>query len=378
MITILAVLVAVAVLVVILWMTQGSGGRRRSVELGEKGPSTVQSWKGLVKVSSLGWLEVAQHQKLGELLQVSGQTIGAVPFQLIFQIEADKQFGLIYVRLGTSIVRSEGGQRSLKSAKPNESLCVQAGLDEGVDVHESRLATEDPAALIGHGAFELVLSNVNSLTTGQAVHLAVKCDQMSVSFVKTWDIPSRHSDEALLAQMSVNADVTHLEERIKDVQPADRVSALMRGHGEYPVLSSGVCYVLGNWGGNELNFRMDQEVAILVVESFDPSLSLVGFLKNLTLEPVMHSRLLWCPTEHTGLEQVVLIAPDLGAKAHKVVDLVRQNALMVLPAGEGQAVEVLKVMSHGPETGEVRHVSLHYLRSDQFKNILVWTLPAAI
>ena len=370
---VIVLLVVFVATVVLLRLFLVSRQTRRRKRVGAQGDGPKNPALNLIQRACLSWMDVVVHQKAGELLQVTGTAIGGDSFQVIFKIEVTRKYELIYARYAGKVRRSEVGQPSLGDLSSQMSLAIAVDLANTFDIHATALVTDKPETLMGSHPFELVLSNVTSLTTGNAVHMAAKCESLKLGFIRTWDVPSRYSDEALLAQLSATADVAHLAERIRAIQEGAR---LVSRPGECcAVVQPGVCYVLGDWGGHDMRFQGECDVAILVVESFDSSIMLTDFLKQLTLDPVMHSRIVQRPTGKEQQVESVLLSPDPEKKGHRVSSLDRVNVVLTLRSPSGDPVEVLHIAQEQLTPGFPACIELRYLKSTSFQNVLIWALP---
>ena len=324
----------------------------------------------LIQCLRLNWSDVVMHKKSGDLIQMVGKSVGGVDFLFILQIASDRHYELIYGRLGTVLRRSDGGERSLAVLKPETSLTVEADSCGRFEIHISALCTPEPRHRIGSHPFEIVLCNHTSLTEGNALLIAAKCESIKTEFIKTWDVPSRYSDQAWLSQMSVTADVAHLAERIRDIQEASRLNTERGTLSPMP----GVCYVLGEWGGNALKFHVNRDVALLIIESFNTDMGLAAFLKQLTVQPVMHSRIRSRPSGTRPGSEVFLISPDQENGGHRVTLLETVNVLLTMRSSLDQIHEVLRV-SQDSGANDEPIVTLQYFHSNAFQNVLLWVLP---
>lgn len=328
----------------------------------------------LVRTRTLPWMEVAQHVKLGEFLQLSGRTVSGGNFTLIFQIQASRKIDLISVRVARVSIRCEGGQESIATVTQNGSLVIFTPTDAKVEFQNLEGGTETPQDYIKNDLFTLVISYVASLTIGNSIHIAARASNLESKFIKAWDIPAASSDNAILAEMSITADLAHFSERIKDFQQAN--SATGGSDDAHFDLKTGVCYVLGHWGGENLEFHGAADCAILVVEAFDPATSLSAFLSELSVSPSMHARLVNRISTTTQRIEPMLICPNPGSGDHEILRLYESNVLLMMKASDGSLVEVLKVkVDRDPSLPVGNHVSFTYFPSDSFQNVLVWRLP---
>jgi|GEM_PF-1082970 len=352
--------------------------KRYAAEEGKGTPSEVESGSGpnigdrLSQTLALTWQEIVPHLKLHEFIQFSGRTLGGEPFLVILEPEPNRRVEIVYSRVSGISHRESAGTKGTTPIPPNSSVVLSLTDSRTVVVETDIGATETPRDLLRDEPFSLAVSNVSSLTTGTTIYVAAKSSSLEMRFIKSWEIPASYADEALLASVSVRADVAHLAERIKDVQRSSAVNVPGCPIGP---LKPGVCYVMGEWGGHNLSFTSEQDVALLIVESFNPELSLADFFEKLSLEPLMHARLV-CREGSDGQTEPLLVYPDVEEKKHKLLNLGERNAVLLMHDKAGNIVEVLKIGSDAVgETNQGSTFCLSYLPSRQFQNVLLWCLP---
>lgn len=326
-----------------------------------------------IETRAVNWQDIAPHVKLGEFLQVRGRTVTDDAYLFILQPNAQRRFELVYGRVGRTPAKLETWDRSRLALAHNSTLRIWRLKGQGIQLESVDRGMESPRDLLGEAPFELVLSNVASLTTGNALHLASVGSSLETGFVKAWEIPTRQADAAMLADLSIEADVAHLADKIREVRRADQVAsegALARDEPR-----PGVCYVLGQWGGPVMSFPLTRDLALLVVAVFDPQTTLAKFLERLSLNPIMHARLLPRREGAAGVEPI-LVCPDAASGQHRVVRLTQSNAVLSLFTKEGDTVDVLKIVARAAETtGSAPPIQLSYLSTPEFQNVLVWCLP---
>jgi hypothetical protein len=321
---------------------------------------------------SLPWQTMRPHLQLNEYLQLEGQTVAGERYRVILEIEPNRTIQVLSVRVGKASIDAHAGQKGCLSVPSNQALTICLTDSNQLVAPELENASEDPGEYLRDEPFCLVLSNFNSLKTGAAIHVAAKSSSLESRFIKSWEMPVMSAEEALVAQISFKADVAHLAERIKDVRKA---AAVELAGGQTSPLKHGVCYVLGQWGGYSLSFAHGSDVALLVVESFDPEIALADFLERLSLEPLMHARLV-CREVESGRVEPMLVYPDIETGSHKVLKLERANAMLTMRGRKGEPREVLRVTNTRPIGEHMEPIfKLTFLPNGEFQNVLAWCLP---
>lgn len=315
----------------------------------------------VIQKGKLEWQEIQNHVRLDELLAVEGTTLSGDSFQVIVSLAAKSHVDVIYMRVGRLIQRVPPGQSGIARIKQGEALRILPG-EASLSVEMFTRSVENPSELLGDSGTPVILSFVNSLAEGISVRYAARCVDMTHRFIKSWDLPSAQSDEAILARVSSVADIAALAEKVKDVQTA---SAFVARHGVPVPLESGVCYILGSAGGKELSFILLSEVALLIVPVFSPGLNLAQFLENLSVKSQMHARLV--------LRETCSAVASQGADGrYDLQYLSDRNVLLGITNEQGSHVDVVRIEQ------DVRVHNLVVLKScesTEYKNVLIWLLP---
>jgi hypothetical protein len=323
----------------------------------------------LVHIGSIGWQEIQTHVRLGELLSVQGKALSGEFFQIIMSLGIGTKVHIIYLRVGSIIHRVPAGQVGLAEIKQGDAVRV---------IFENRNVTltpifnpvnaTNPEALLGENYFTLVLSLTNSLIDGTKISFAARCANLEERFIKSWDIPNPQSDESIRSQISSTADLAALAEKVQSIQSAN--SFISRSNRPIP-LECGVCYILGKSGGMRLRFKVDAEVAFLIVSEYNECLNLADFIKSLTVTAQMHARVF------NNHKNVMLATQDKGGE-YSITSLNDSNVLLGIDVGETNSVPVLRLESDGL-SGEV--LDVYYQTTSCFNNVLIWknnsvSLPA--
>ena len=317
--------------------------------------------KVVIQKGKLDWQEIQNHVRLDELLAVEGTTLAGDSFQVILGLGAKSHAEVIYIRVGRLIQRVPPGQSGIARIKQGEALRILPG-EASLSIEMLTRSVEKPADLLGDSGTPVVVGFVNSLSDGVSIRYAARCVDMTHRFIKSWDLPSAQSDEAILARVSSVADIAALAEKVKDIQTA---SAFVARHGVPVPLESGVCYILGSAGGKELSFILLSEVALLIVPVFSPGLNLAQFLENLAVKSQMHARLVLRETSSAVASQ--------GADGrYDLQSLSDRNVLLGITNDQGNHVDVVRI----EQDGRVPNlVTLKSCESPEYKNVLIWLLP---
>ena len=317
--------------------------------------------KLMVQKGRLEWQEIQNHARLDELLAVEGTTMGGDSFQVIVSLGAKSHTEVIYIRVGRLIQRVPAGQSGIARIKQGEALRIVPG-DASLSIDMLAQSVEKPADLLGNSGNPVVVSFVNSLAEGISIRYAARCVDMTHRFIKSWDLPSAQSDEAILAKVSSVADIAALADKVKDIQTA---SGFVARHGVPVPLEAGVCYILGSAGGRDLSFILLSEVALLIVPVFEPGLNLAQFLDNLAVKSQMHARLVL----RQDCSAVASQAPD---GRYDLQSLGERNVLLGITREDGVQVDVVRI----EQDAKVHNlVTLKSCEAPEYKNVLVWLLP---
>lgn len=353
----LVVGIGVAIALLVLKHDRRDASKSPSVDSSDSQPSLDRM---VVQKGKLEWQEIQNHVRLEELLAVEGTTLGGDSFQVILGLGAKSHAEVIYMRVGRLIQRVPPGQSGIVRIKQGEALRILPG-EASLSIEMRAGAVEKPSDLLGDSGTPVVVSFVNSLAEGISIRYAARCVDMTHRFIKSWDLPSAQSDEAILARVSSVADIATLAEKVKDIQTA---SAFVARHGVPVPLESGVCYILGTAGGKELSFILLSEVALLIVPVFSPGLNLAQFLESLSVKSQMHARLV--------LRETCSAVASQGADGrYDLQSLAERNVLLGITNDQGNHVDVVRI----EQDGRVHNlVTLKSCESPDYKNVLIWLL----
>lgn len=358
MVGILVVGVGVGIALMVLKQDKRDATRKASQDASDA-PASLD--KVVVQKGKLEWQEIQNHVRLDELLAVEGTTLGGDSFQVILALGAKSHAEVIYIRVGRLIQRVPSGQSGIVRIKQGEALRIMPG-EASLSLEMQTRSVERPFELLGDSGTPVVVGFVNSLAEGISIRYAARCVDMTHRFIKSWDLPSAQSDEAILARVSSVADIATLAEKVKDIQTA---SAFLARHGVPVPLESGVCYILGSAGGKDLSFILLSEVALLIVPVFSPDLNLAQFLENLSVKSQMHARLV--------LRETCSAVASQGADGrYDLQSLSERNVLLGITNDQGNHVDVVRI----EQDGKVHNlVNLRSCESPEYRNVLVWLLP---
>jgi len=334
--------------------------RRRLKEEGVAPPTTDLNDE-VLKRGVIEWKELQQHLRLQELLSIEGADLAGDRFQVILSLSGKAQADVLYVRFGTSVQRVSAGQSGVVCIKAGDSARITL-VGNAIDATILNGVAGSPQEIVGDAGFALALSFVNSLTEGVSFKYAARGSELNHRFIKSWDIPSAQSDEAILARVSSLADVSVLAERVRDIQTA---SSFTKRYQKASPLEAGICYILGEHGGESLRFQVISEVALLIVPAFDTKTSLPEFLQNLTVKSQMHARILL-------RNELVTLAAQSQDGQYALLPLDDSNVMLGVSSAENGNVDVV----HIEEADDGQNVVTLLMRSTpEFKNVLVWVLP---
>ena len=236
---------------------------------------------------------------------------------------------------------------------------ICAGVDDQIAVTQEEVCEGGLSSVAGKSGFALAIEIQNSLAEGSVLRYAARCARVESRFIKTWDIPSAQSDEAILSRVSARADLAELAERMRDIQTATSFGAR---HLRPVPLESGVCYILGLAGGPALSFVAIADLALLIVPAFEPSMNLPEFLNGLTLHSQMHARIV---IRENG---PCVAVPDAEGR-YSLAKLEETNVVLSMGSTEGGTMDVARVELGDPSEGVI---TLKYVTNTQFRNVLVW------
>ena len=316
----------------------------------------------LVSHGELDWKTINKHSSLKELISFEGVTIAGEKYQMILSISAGNQIHLIYCNVGSEVFRVRAGDISLNTVKSGEGLRIRFS-DNLLLITDLKDVTSKSEAheYVVEGGFQLVILLTNSLIDGLKIRYAARAASNKCDFIKEWDIPTTRSDAARFSEVSALADLAELSNRVKDIIFTSTVGS---GNESLINIKPGFCYVLGHNGGEKVTILCESDIAIMIVPEFGQNISLSDFIKSLNVTNQMHARVIYLNGE-------ISIASQDSDGVYGFVDLAGRNIILGIIDDSGIDVAVLRVES---VDSSASLMSLKYIQSEAYKNVVLWRL----